>query len=158
MGPPDPPADFLPTHVVLRVTPRPFSSTPMGFIQDNGTAFMSQYLTPLASLPGTAPSPLVRLGGIPYGQQAALSAAIYDLGGTLCVPGRSALHAPAPYDNTFTGPRLGGIPYGQRAAPLAAIYNLGGGSCVPGGSALRAPAPHDTTFTGPHRPYPEEDI
>jgi hypothetical protein len=59
MGPPDPPADFLPTHVVLWVTPQPFSSAPMGFIQDNGTAFMSQYLTPLVSLPGTAPSPLV---------------------------------------------------------------------------------------------------
>jgi hypothetical protein len=110
MGPPDPPANFLPTYVVLWVTPRPFSSAPMGFIQDNGTAFMSQYLMPLASLPGTAPSPLVRLGGIPYGQWAAPSAAIYNLGGTLCVPGGSALRAPAPHDNTFTGPRLGGIP------------------------------------------------
>jgi hypothetical protein len=29
------------------------------FIQDNGTAFMSQYLMSLASLPGTAPSPLI---------------------------------------------------------------------------------------------------
>jgi hypothetical protein len=76
----------------------------MGLIQDNGTAFMSQYLSPLASLPGTAPSPLVQWGGIPYGQQAALLAAIYNLGGTLCVPGGSALRAPAPYDNTFTGP------------------------------------------------------
>jgi hypothetical protein len=102
---------------------------------------MSQYLTPLASLPGTAPSPLMRLGGIPYGQQAAPSAAIYDLGGTSCVPGGSALRAPAPYDNTFMGPQLRGIPYGQQAAPSAAIYNMGGASCVPGGSALRAPAP-----------------
>jgi hypothetical protein len=104
MGPPDPPADFLPTHVVLRVTPWPFSSAPMGFIQDNGTAFVSQYLTPLASLPGTETSPFVRLGGIPCGQRAAPSAAIYNLEGTLCVPGGSALHAPAPHDNTFTGP------------------------------------------------------
>jgi hypothetical protein len=158
MGPPDPPANFLPTHVVLWVTPRLFSLAPMGFIQDNGTAFMSQYLTPLASLPRTAPSPLVRLGGIPYGQQAAPLAAIYNLGGTSCVPGRSALRAPAPYDNTFIGPRLGGIPYGQQPAPSAAIYNLGGASCVPGGSALRAPAPHDTTLMGPCCPDPEEDI
>ena len=104
MGPPDSPADFLPTHVVLWVTPRPFSMASMGFIQDNGTAFMSQFLTYLVSLPGTVPSPLVRLGGIPYGQRAAPSAAIYNLGGTLCVPGGSALHAPAPHDNTFTGP------------------------------------------------------
>ncbi len=104
MGPPDPPANFLPTHVVLRVTPRPFSSAPMGFIQDNGTAFMSQYLMPLASLPGTVPSLLVRLEGIPYGQQAAPLAAIYDLGGATCVPGGSALRAPAPHDTTFTGP------------------------------------------------------
>ncbi len=104
MGPPDPPADFLPIHVALRVTPRPFSSAPMGFIQDNGTAFMSQYLTPLASLLGTAPNPPVRLGGIPYGQRAAPSGAIYNLGGALCVPGGSALHAPAPHDTTFTGP------------------------------------------------------
>ncbi len=159
MGPPDPPADFLPTHAVLWDTPRPFSLAPMGFIQDNGTAFMSQYLTPLASLPGTAPSRLVRLGGIPYGQWAAPSAAIYDRwGGTSCVPGGSALHAPAPHDNNFTGPQLGGIPYGQWAAPLAAIYNLGGALCVPGESALRAPAPHDTTFMGPCCPDPEEDI
>ncbi len=85
----------------------------MGFIQDNGTAFMSQYLTPLVSLLGTAPSRLMRLGGIPYGQQAAPSAAIYNLGGTSCVPGGSALCIPAPHDNTFMGPRLGGIPYGQ---------------------------------------------
>jgi hypothetical protein len=104
MGPSDPPADFLPTHVVLRVTPQPFLSAPMGFIQDNGTAFMSQYLMPLASLPGTAPSLLVQLGGIPYGQRAAPLAAIYDLGGALCVPGGSALRAPAPHDTTFTGP------------------------------------------------------
>ncbi len=58
----------------------------------------------LASLPGTAPSPLVRLGGIPYGQRAAPLAAIYDLGGALYVPGGSALCAHAPHDTTFTGP------------------------------------------------------
>jgi hypothetical protein len=104
MGPSDPPADFLPTHVVLWVTPQPFSLAPMGFIQDNDTAFMSQYLMPLASLPGTAPSPLVQLGGIPYGQRAAALAAIYNLGGTTCVPGGSALHAPTPHDTTFMGP------------------------------------------------------
>jgi hypothetical protein len=103
MGPPDPPANFLPTHVVLGVTPRPFLLAPMGFIQDNHTAFMSQYLTPLASLPGTAPSLLMRLGGISYGPRAAPLAAIYNLGGTACVGG-SALRAPAPHDTTFTGP------------------------------------------------------
>ena len=85
MDPLDPPANFLPSHLVLRVTPRPFSLAPMGSIQDNGTALMSPYLTPPASLPGMAPSPLVQLGGLPYGQRAALSAAIYDLGGTSCL-------------------------------------------------------------------------
>ncbi len=104
MGPPDPPADFLPTHVFLWDTPQPFSLAPMGLIQDNGTAFMSQYLTPLASLLGMAPSRLVQLGGIPYGQRAAPSVAIYDLGGTLCVPGGRALRTLAPHDTTFTGP------------------------------------------------------
>ncbi len=104
MGPLGPPANFLPIHVVLWVTPQPFSLAPMGFIQDNGTAFMSQYLMPLASPPGKAPSLLVQLGGIPYGQWAAPLAAIYDLGGTSCVPGGGALHAPAPHDNNFTGP------------------------------------------------------
>ncbi len=141
MGPPDPPANFLPTHVVFQVMPWPFSSNRMGFIQDNGTAFMSPYLMPLVSLPGTAPSPLGQLGGIPHGQWAAPSAAIYDLGGTSCVPGGGALHPLTPHDTTFMGPCLGGIPYRQRAGPSAAICNLGGTSCVPGGSALRAPAP-----------------
>ncbi len=103
MGPPDHPAGFLPTHVVLRVTPWLFLLAPMGFIQDNGTAFMSQYLTPLASLSSTVPSPPVQLGDIPYGQRAAPLAAIYNLGGTSCVGG-SALNAPAPHDNTFMGP------------------------------------------------------
>ena len=78
MGPLDSPANFLPTHVILRVSPRPFSLAPMGLIQDNGSAFMSLYLTPLASLPVTALS-------LPYGQWAAPSAAIYNLGGTSCV-------------------------------------------------------------------------
>ena len=116
MSPPDPPADFLPTHVVLRIMPRPFSSVFIGFIQDNGTSFMSLYLTPLAS-------------NLPYGQWAAPSATIYNLGGTSCVPGGSALCTPAPHDIAFTGPQLGGIPYGLWAAPSAAIYNLGGNSC-----------------------------
>ena len=92
MGPPDPPADFLPTHVVVRVTPRPFSLAPMGFIQDDGISFMSLYLMPLVS-------------NLPYGQWAARLGTIYDLGGTSCVPGGSALRAPAPHDTTFTGPR-----------------------------------------------------
>ena len=71
MGPPDPPADFLPTHVVLWVTPRLFSSAPMGFIQDDGTSFISLYLMPLAS-------------NLPYGQWAAWLATIYNLGYLVC--------------------------------------------------------------------------
>ena len=71
------------------------------FIQDNGKAFMSPHLMPLASLLGTETSPLVQLGGIPYGQRAALLAAIYGLGGTLCGPGGSTLCTPAPHDTTF---------------------------------------------------------
>ena len=70
MGPPDPSPDFLLTHLVLWVAPRLFSSAPVGFIHhNNGTDFMSHYLTPLASsLPGTAPGLLAHLGGIPHGQ------------------------------------------------------------------------------------------
>ena len=34
MGPPDPHPDFLPTHSVLRVVPRPFSLAPVGFIHN----------------------------------------------------------------------------------------------------------------------------
>jgi hypothetical protein len=84
----------------------------MGFIQDDGTSFMSAYLMSLAS-------------NLPYGQQAAPSVTIYDLGGTLCVPGGSALRAPAPHDTAFTGPRFGGISYEQWASSLAAFYDLG---------------------------------
>jgi hypothetical protein len=58
MDPPDPRADFLPSHGGFWIIPQLFSLAPMGFIHDDGTAFMHQYLTPLASLLGTAPSPL----------------------------------------------------------------------------------------------------
>ena len=78
--------------------PRPFSSAPMGFNHDDGTSFMSPYLTPLASQPGTTPC-------LPYGQRSAPSAAIYYLGGISYVPGGSALRALAPHDTPFTGPR-----------------------------------------------------
>ena len=80
----DPPANILP-----RITPRPFSLAPMGFIHDDGTSFMSPYLTPLASQPGTTPSR-------PYGHHSVLLAAIYNLGGTSYVPGGSALRPPPP--------------------------------------------------------------
>jgi hypothetical protein len=99
MGPPDPPSDFLPTHLVLRVPPRLFSSAHVGFIHDNGTHFMSQYLTPLASSqPNPTPGPLVHLGGIPHGQRSVPStgcslhaSSIYGLVGTSSVPVGSAL-------------------------------------------------------------------
>jgi len=61
----DSPPDFLPTHLVLWVAPWPVSLAPMGFIYDNGNDYMSQNLAPPASLPDTAPSPIVPLGGIP---------------------------------------------------------------------------------------------
>jgi hypothetical protein len=94
MGPLDPPPDFLSTHLVLQVAPRPFSSAPVGFIHENGADFMSQYLMPLVSSQlSSTPSPLVYLGGIPHGQQSVPSAgcslhasSMYGLGGTLCVP------------------------------------------------------------------------
>lgn len=114
MGPPDPPGDFLPTHSVLRVAPPPFSSAPVGFIHDNGTDFMRQYLTPLASSqPSTTPGPLVSFGGIPHGQRFIPSpgcslndaSPIYGLGGTSCIPEGSALRAPVPHDTTSMGPR-----------------------------------------------------
>ena len=114
MGPPDPPGDFLPTHSVLRVAPPPFSLAPVGFIHGNGTDFMRQYLTPLASSqPSTTPGPLVSFGGIPHGQRfipspgCSLNDAcpIYGLGGTSCIPEGSALRAPVPHDTTSMGPR-----------------------------------------------------
>ena len=112
MGPPDPPPDFLQTHLVLWVAPRPFSSAPVGFIHENGTDFMSQYLTPLASSQlSTTPGPLVFLGGNPHGQRYISSmgcslhaSSIYGLGDTSCVPEGSALRAPVPQDNTSMGP------------------------------------------------------
>ena len=83
MGPQDPPPDFLPTHLVLWVPPRLFSLAHVGLIYDNGTNFMSQYLTPLASsLPDTAPGPLVHLGaGISHGQRC-----LFHCRGVLCTP------------------------------------------------------------------------
>ena len=114
MGPPDPPGDFLPTHSVLRVAPPPFSSAPVGFIHGNGTDFMRQYLTPLASSqPSTTPGPLVSFGGIPHGQRFIPSpgccslndaSPIYGLGGTSCIPEGSALRAPVPHNTTSMGP------------------------------------------------------
>ena len=109
----DPPQNFLPTHLVLRVAPRPFSLAPVGFIHDNGTNFMSQYLMPLASsLPGTEPGPLVHLGGIPHGQGSVPStgcplhaSSIYCLWGTWCVPVGSALCTTFPQDTISMGPR-----------------------------------------------------
>jgi hypothetical protein len=114
MGPPDPPGDFLQTHLLLRVAPPPFSSAPVGFINDNGTDFMRQYLTPLASSqPSTTPGPLVSFGGLSHGQRFIPSpgcslhdvSPIYGLGGTSCIPEGSALRAPVPHDTTSTGPR-----------------------------------------------------
>ena len=112
MGPLDPPPDFLQTHLVLWVAPRPFSLAPVGFIHKNGTDFMSQYLTSLASSqPSTTPGPLVFLGGIPHGQRYISSmgcslhaSSIYGLGDTSCVPEESALRAPVPQDTTSMGP------------------------------------------------------
>ena len=81
MGPQDPPPDFLPTHLVLWVPPRLFSLAHVGFIYNNGTNFMSQYLTPLASsLPGTAPGPLVHLGGCH------MDSSLFHQQGVLCTP------------------------------------------------------------------------
>ena len=114
MGPPNPPSNFLPTHLVLRVLHRPFSSARVGFIHDNGTHFMSQYLTPLplaSSQPSPTPVLLVHLGGIPHGQRSVPStgcslhaSSIYGLGGTSCVPVGSALRTPVPQDTTSMGP------------------------------------------------------
>jgi hypothetical protein len=114
MGPPVPPPDFLPTHLVLQVArPRPFSSAHVGFIHDNGTDFMSQYLTLLASSqPSPMPGPLVHLGGILHGQRSVPSTGCslhassnYGLGGILCVPLGSALRTPVPQDTISMGPR-----------------------------------------------------
>ena len=122
--------------------PWPSPLAPMGFIYDDGTSFMSPYLAPLASLPDTVTVP-----SLPYGQWAALSAAIYNLGGTSCVLGGSALHSPTPHDTAFMGPRLGDIPYGQWAARSAAIYDLGRGARVSLGGVPCAPLPPMTLLS-----------
>ena len=149
MGPPDPPANFLPTHVVLWVMPRPFSLAPIGFIYKNGTSFRSVYLMPLAS-------------NLPYGQRAALLVAIYDLGGTLCGPGGAPCAPPHPMTLLSRALNWGVSPMDSRVLHRQPFtFTIwGGGLCVPGGSALRGPAPHDTTFmfTRPCHPDPEEDI
>ena len=91
--------------------PWPLSSARVGFIHNEGTNFMHQYLMPLASLLGTVPHPLKQLGGIPYGQRSVQLVGrslhgtfIYSQGGTACVLVGSALHAPVPQDTTSTGP------------------------------------------------------
>ena len=73
---------------------------------------MSQYLMPLVSLLGMAPSPFIQVRGIPYGQRSvpltgrSLHASyIYILGGTLCVPVGSALWAPVPQITASMRPR-----------------------------------------------------
>lgn len=93
MGAPDSPPDFLPTHLVLWVTPWPVSLAPMGFIYDNGNDFMSQHLAPPASLPDTAPSQIVSFGGYPFRppsvplvKRSLRASSIHGLGGALCVP------------------------------------------------------------------------
>ena len=133
MGPPDPPVDFLPTHVILWVTPQQFSLAPMGFIHNDGTSFMSPYLTHLASLLGTAL-------GLPYGQQAAPPAAIYNLGGVppLVSLGGVPCAPPPPMTLLSWGLVWGVSPMDSgllRWQPFAvgggAHVSLGGMPCVP---------------------------
>jgi hypothetical protein len=92
MGPPDPPPNFLASHLVPQIAPRPVSLAPVGFIDDNCTAFLSQNLARLVPLPDTAPSSLMQLGGVHYGQQsiplaghALHASSINGLRGTFCV-------------------------------------------------------------------------
>jgi hypothetical protein len=67
MGLSDPPPNVLATHLVPQIMPRPVSSAPVGFIDDNGTAFLSQYLARPVPLPDTAPSLLMQSCCVPYG-------------------------------------------------------------------------------------------
>ena len=100
------------THLVLRVAPRPVSSAPVGFVHDNGTDFMSQYLVPPASLPDTMPSLLLPLGGIPIGPRSVplagcslrASSILYGTGGASCIPVGSALCPLVPQDTPYIGP------------------------------------------------------
>ena len=168
MGPPDPSPDFLPTHLVLRVAPRLFSSAPVGFIHhDNGTDFTSHYLTPLASsLPGTAPCLLAHLGGFPHGQRSVPvpsmgcslhTSSIYGLGGTSytsCVPVGSALHPPVPQDTTSMGPCCP-----DPEEDISGLHLRHGVRCVTSHPPfIDGGCFGDTTFTGPRHPDPEEHI
>ncbi len=110
-GPPDPPPNLLPTHLVPRVAPCLVSSAPTGFVHNNGTAFLRQYLAHPVSPPVMVPSPLVILGGVPHGQRSVPLAGgslhaslLYGLGGTSCVPVERALRIPVPHNTTSAGP------------------------------------------------------
>jgi hypothetical protein len=111
MDPPDAPPNLLATHLVPQVVAHTVSSVPVGFVHDNGTAFLRQYLVHPASSPVTAPSPLMQLGGVLHGQLSVLLAgrslqasSFYGLGGTSGVPEERALHTLVPHDTTSVGP------------------------------------------------------
>ena len=89
------PVDCLPGHILssgLKLLEGLLAPSPT----DSGTAFLTAYL---------ASPPLTTSGSnLPYIPRPAPSAMISSLGGTACVPGGSALRAPAPHDTAFTGP------------------------------------------------------
>ena len=109
MGAPDSPPDFLPTHLVLWVTPWPVSLAPMGFIYDNGNDFMSQHLVPPASLPDTAPSQIVSFGGYPFRPPVcpvgeAFSARLFYSRSGGCFMRPCGHCIPVPQDTPYVGP------------------------------------------------------
>ena len=125
---------------------------------------MSQYLTPLASsLPGTAPGPLVHLGG------STMDSGLFHQRGVLCmplpfmvwgvphvslVPVGSALRAPVPQDTTSMGP--------CRPDPeedISGLHLCHGVQCVTSHPPfIDGQCFGDTTFTWRCRPDPEEHI
>jgi hypothetical protein len=101
---PDPPPNFIPTHLVL----------PVGLIYTNNncTDFMNRYMAPTASPPDTAPSLPVPLGGIPFFYSVfpvdgAFSVYLFHLrsGGCIMHPyGKCQRCAPVPENTPSVGP------------------------------------------------------
>ncbi len=112
VGPLDPPPNFLPTCLVPWVVPYRVSSAPVGFVHNNGTAFLRQYLVHPASPPIKAPSLLVLLGRVfPMDSgllhwRGVLCMPLHFMvwGGTLCVPVVRALCTLFPHNTTSAGP------------------------------------------------------
>ncbi len=131
------PVNCLPDHILssgLELLEGLLAPSPT----NSGTAFLAAYLA--------SPPSATSVSNMPYGQRPAPWATISSLGGTSCVPGGSALRAPAPHDTAFTGSRFGGISSEQQASPSAA-FSIWGGARVSLGGVPGPPLPPMTLLS-----------